>query len=154
MKTNIIVIYLLSLFFIDCSNSTGPNSDLEFSKMEIHYTKVGGWINTSKLDVYGNSLVSAYLISQAALDIMDSSSTLLNEEEQNKMANLFMSFYTYDSKYEPKQWYTDGNLHIIIFVYEEKADTVTVYEPHNSNIPNGLNEIIQEMESLWKGILN
>jgi hypothetical protein len=154
MEKFIVVIYILSLFLFDCNNSTGPNSDLEFSKMEIQYKKSGGWINTSKLYIYGNGLVNAYHIAHASLDTIDSTSALLSQNDQRKIVYLFVAFANYDSNYEPNPWYTDGNYHVTIFVYEGKADTVTVYEPNNANIPEGLNKIIQEMESLWQSMFD
>ena len=132
------------LFSINCKDN--PSGTDISPDMEIHYTKTGGWINTSRLDIYGNGLVNAYQVKHASSDTLDSASTILSEEEQNRVVSLFGSFSTYDSHYEPDVFFTDQNYYTIVFIYEGEIDTVSVYMPGESNIPSGLEEIIDEME--------
>jgi hypothetical protein len=144
---------IFAIFFnIGCKNNptgTPQELDLEFSKMEIHYVKSGGWINTSKLDIYGDGRVNAYEIEHASNDTLNSSYIFIDEEEKDKLENLFGPFSDYDSYYEPEVFVTDQEYCSTIFVYEDKVDTVTVYMPEQSDIPDGLEEIIHEMKSLW-----
>ncbi|MBC8175397.1 MAG: hypothetical protein H8E82_07070 [Candidatus Marinimicrobia bacterium] len=151
MKDVVALIPIISIIVLCCTNPTEPS--LDFSKMEVHYTKYGGKINTSKVDIYSSGLVNAYHIAHASLEILDSASTVLSMGQQKSIAELFEPFSTYDSYYEPNEWYTDGDYHVTVLIYEGSSDTVTVYEPKNANIPKRLSEIIQEMESLWEDLI-
>lgn len=147
-----LVIVLTMLFNIGCKNNptgTEQELDLEFSKMEIHYVKSGGWINTSKLDIYGNGRVDAYEIEHSSRDTLNSSYIILDEVEKNKLESLFESFSAYESHYEPEVFVTDQDFYTTILAYEDKIDTVTVYMPEQTDMPDGLEEIIHEMKSLW-----
>ena len=149
------LVFMSSIFLvlsIGCNSPTRPYSELEFSKVEVHYTKAGGWINTVKLDIYGTGLTHAYQISHASLDTLRNISTFLDLEDRRRIAALFADFSSYDSRYEPESWYTDGNHHTIGFLYEGKADTVKIYEPGQANIPRRLSDIIREMDSLWQRV--
>ena len=147
-----LVIGFVVFLNIGCEDSpTGAEheSDLEFSKMEIHYTRYGGWINTSILDINGDSRINACEIAHASYDTLNSSYIFIDEEEQNKLENLFESFSAYDSYYAPEEFLTDQDFHTIVLIYEDKVDTVTVYMPEESDMPDGLEEIIHEMKTLW-----
>jgi hypothetical protein len=147
-----LVIAFVILFNIGCKdNSTGTEyeSDLEFSKMEIHYTHSGGWINTSKLYIYGDGRVNAYQIKHASHDTLNSSYVFIDEEEQNKLEDLFESFSAYDYYYGPEIFVTDQDYYTTVLIYEDKVDTVDVYMPEQANIPDELEEIIHEMKTLW-----
>lgn len=147
-----LVIGFVLVLNIGCKESpTGAEdeSDLEFSKMEIRYERSGGWINTSKLDINRDGRVNACEIAHASSDTLNSSYIFIDEEEQNKLENLFESFSDYDSYYTPEEFLTDQDFHTIVLTYEGDADTVDVYMPEESDMPDGLKEIIHEMESLW-----
>lgn len=150
MNKSFVVLCSVVIGLSGCNSPTSP--DLEFSKMEIHYTKIGGWINTSKLDIYGSGLVEAYHIGHASTEVLDSASTFLSQEAQRKIASLFESFSSYDSYYEPVDYGTDQNLHTTVFIYDREPDTVAVYQPERANIPSGLGKMIEEMESMWESI--
>ena len=144
------------LLSLGCEHSTEPKWNLDFQKMEIHYSKVGGWIHPTKLDIYSNGLVNAYLFNQSSLTTTDSASTFLNRKEQEEIVGLFKSFWSYNHYYEPKpeDWATDQNSHTIILIYQEIPDTVSVYMPDKADIPSSLTKIILEMEALWSSVLN
>ncbi len=147
-----LVIGFIIFLNIGCKDSpTGMElaSDLEFSKMEIHYAKYGGWINTSILDIQGDGRVNVCEIAPASYDTLNNSYIFIDEEEQNKLENLFESFSAYDSYYAPEEFLTDQDFHTIVLTYEGDADTVTVYMPEQSDMPDGLVEIIHEMKTLW-----
>ena len=135
-------IMIFAIFFnIGCKNNptgTPQELDLEFSKMEIHYVKSGGWINASKLDIYGDGRVNAYEIEHASHDTLNSAYIFIDEEGKDKLESLFESFSDYDSHYEPEVFVTDQECHTTTFVYEDKVDTVTVYMPELSDMPDGL----------------
>jgi hypothetical protein len=151
MQKDTIFICLFSLLLFACDSSTGPPLNPELAKMEIHYSKGGGWIDTSELHIR-DRLVEAHHIRHASSDTIASNSMVLDRSDQRKIATLFLSFSDYESDYEPEPWYIDGNWYTIILVYEGVADTVSVYGPEDANIPKGLNSIIQEMESLWQAM--
>ena len=153
MRILAVLFPIFSLLFIRCSSPTQSHPPLELAKMEIHYSKTGGWTHTATLDIYSDGLVRAHRIGHASLDTLARVSTFLNLEDQRRIAALFTGFSSYDSLYEPDPWYTDGDYHNINFVYEGNADTVSVYEPEQVKIPGGLRKIIREMESLWQHLM-
>lgn len=146
---------LLTIFLsVGCQHSTESMGDLDFQKMEVHYSKVGGWIHPTKLDIYGNGLVRAFLYDHSSLTLSDSASTVLTKKEQNEIAELFGRFSIYDRHYEPDDWVTDQNTHIIVLIYDSIPDTVSVYMPDKADIPLSLTRVILEMESLWANMLD
>jgi hypothetical protein len=154
MKRMILFLALLAFIIISCSDPTSINEDLEFSEMEIHYTKYGGWIHTSKLDIFSDGLVLALELKNGSpFDTLGKSSKYLDEKSKEKLSDLFRSFSSYDAYYAPGLGCTDGNEHIIVFIYKGNPDTVNVYEPQNANIPKSLELIIQEMENIWLELL-
>lgn len=152
INPSIISFIALILISVSCEHSTEPKWNLDFKKMEIHYSKVGGWIQPTKLDIYGNGLAIAYSFTQS----IDSAITILDKKKQNEIADLFKSFFSYNHYYEPKpeDWVTDQNTHTIILIYDGIPDTVSVYMPDKANIPLSLTKIIFEMELLWAHVLN
>ncbi len=150
INLSIISAIVMILLWIGCEHSTEPKWTLNFQKMEIHYTKVGGWIHPTKLDIHSDGLVMAYLYDHRSYTMTDSASTILNRKEQSKIADLFRSFSSYDRHHEPEDWITDQNTHIIILIYDGVPDTVSVYMPAKADIPLSLTKIILEMESLWQ----
>lgn len=146
------IVFGIVILVISCSSPLKEEPYLEFAKMEIHYTKLGGWINTFKLDIYGSGLANAYQIKHANTEVLDSAKVFLSDEDQKRMSFLFRSFSRYDRHYRPNQHVTDQNYHITILDYEGISDTVSVYIPHKANIPVGLKQIIEEMDSLWENM--
>jgi len=146
-----VIILINLLFYCSASNGTGPA--IEFSDIEVHYIKSGGWIITSKLDIYGDGLVKAQLIGHASAEPTETDSVILKEDDQQKMENMFSSFSNYDRHYEPDPWYTDGEYHLIIFTHGNKTDTVSVYGIWDTDIPTSLKEIIDKMERTWSSVL-
>lgn len=132
-----------------CSGPTRSGAP-EFSAMEIHYTRAGGWTHTATLDIDGLGFARACRLEHASLDTSARVSTLLTPAEQDRLASLFVGFGAYGSYYEPDPWHTDGNHHTVRFVYEGVADTVRVYEPERADLPVRLRLLIGELESLWQ----
>lgn len=151
--TVVMCLLFFSFFLNSCENSTEPETDIFFSEMEIHYTKAGGWINTSKLDIIGDGTANALEIAHGSRDTINSSSKFLNRSKKEILVKLFSSFSEYESYYAPNNYYTDGNHHRIIFIFEGIADTVSVYEPQNAKIPFSLSEIILVLEDIWMNTL-
>jgi hypothetical protein len=139
---------------IGCDHSAEPKWDLDFNKMEIHYSKVGGWIQPTKSDIYNSGLARAFLFNHSTYTATDSASTVLSRKEQNEIVDLFQSFLSYERYYEPKDWITDQNTHTLVLIYDGIPDTVSVYMPDKADIPPSLTKIILEMEFLWAGMLN
>jgi len=143
------ILFMFSVFIWGCSNLNEPGQNNDLRDTEIRYKKAGGWIDTSILNISASGSVTAYLRSHSTLDTIKTGSTYLNNEDRDEIISDFNSFGKYESYYEPSQWYTDGNYHTIILIKNGISDTVTVYEPQNSILPDGLTEIISEMEDLW-----
>jgi hypothetical protein len=80
---------------------------------------------------------------------LNSSYVFIDEEEQNKLEDLFESFSAYDYYYGPEIFVTDQDYYTTVLIYEDKVDTVDVYMPEQANIPDELEEIIHEMKTLW-----
>lgn len=141
-------------FLTSCSTSTESVESLEFEKMSIEYRKSGGWINTFVLSIDGTGLISVHELSHASLDTISRGNSNLSAGEKEKMGELFAPFDEYKSYYQPEQYYTDGNSHQIILNYNSVSDTVAVYEPQNSNIPENLKKIIDFLEQKIQTVLN
>ncbi len=133
---------------VACNDGNGPEPGLQFSRMQIQYTKTGGFINTSRLFIYPNGRLDAHVISQSKADTLEQGSLVLSDEDRNDLARLFEPFSSFDPYYEPENPVTDQNYHTTILIYEGVPDTVTVYMPDEADIPQGLRNIIDEMESL------
>ena len=144
-----IIPFIIFLFTWGCNNINEPDSINNKLDTEIQYKKRGGWINTSILNISVRGSVNAYLQSHSTLDTLKSGFAELNFEERDEILRHFNSFGKYESYYQPFQWYTDGNYHTIVFIRNGLPDTVTVYEPQNCVLPEGLTEIINELENLW-----
>ena len=148
-------VLIACLFFsIACENSTEPEATLNFSEMEIHYKKSGGWIHTSTIDIYGDGLVKAHKIRHASFDTMASATKHLNTKQQNEIAVLFETFSNFARHYSPDEFITDQDYHTIVFIYQGIPDTVSAYMPGPSNSPQDLNRIFDKMQNLWSDMLN
>ena len=138
----------------NCEKNTDPIlSPLDFSKMKISYSRAGGWVNTSTLLIDNTGFIEAFYIGHASDSVLNSTTGTLSENEKRELEMLFAGFSQFDSYYEPSHWYTDGETHRIVLSYESKNDTVTVYEPENSEIPSDLNSLINKLYSLWKSLI-
>jgi hypothetical protein len=148
MSRRIPVLIAVALIPLACGGSNEPEPNLLFSRMQIQYFKYGGYIETSKIFIYPNGRLDAYVISHNKVDTLGQASIVLSNEDRNDLARLFDPFSTFDPYYEPEHPLTDQNYHTTILIYEGVPDTVTVYMPDQADIPQGLRNIINEMESL------
>ncbi|MFQ5639824.1 MAG: hypothetical protein ACE5IR_17735 [bacterium] len=146
---------MMIFFQFNCASPFNPTADLRFEEIELHFTKRGGWINTSKLDIFSSGLATAYTIAHASPTILDSASLYLNTNEQNEIMNLITSFSIYKKHYEPAEYVTDGNFHVIVLSYHSRIDTVTVYNAfYGAPIPRKLGTLIKTLEEIHKNILD
>ena len=148
-----VILFILSLLFVQCDSSTEPIPELSFSEIEVHYSKTGGWINSSSLNIYGNGKVEAYEVNQR-FDTLKSSSKILDNNEQIWVASLFKSFPTYEPNYFPQNYITDQDHHRIIFIYKGEPDTVSIYMPEKSNLPIGLQIILNELGNIYDEMID
>ena len=132
--------------------SASPPTNVQFAKAEIHYTKSGGWISTSKLDIYGNGLAWASVIPQWTLTPHDSAAVTLDRKEQNLLADLCGGFSSYNNHYEPKELISDMDFHVIVFIYGGVPDTVSIYDPHRTILPLRLRTLLAALEDLHTNI--
>jgi hypothetical protein len=142
-KLLIITIMLLSIFSGSCSDATSP---LNFDQMNVVYTKSGGWIQTSKINVTKDGLTLFYKFI-GPVDSTVKDSTYLNQSEKNQLSQMFESFNSYKRYYQPAQYWTDQNYHVIVLNYEGQSDTVSVYDPAHCELPGNLKKIIDFFES-------
>ena len=151
MRRPVPVGILCVLLSSGCSGPTAPQARIEFSRMEVHYSREGGWTDAARLDLYGTAgRVRACRIAHASLDTLSSASDLLSSREWSEIAALFSGFSSLDSEYGPQPWYTDRDLYTVIFVYESRADTVMVHDPESARVPDRLRRILAAMESIWQ----
>ncbi len=139
------ILACLGLFsvFISCSKifPTEPGPSPEFRKMEIRYTLKGGWSDdTAKLDIFGNGTV------QKSGWSGEISQGILTTTQQDSLIQLFSNFSQYDPNYSANV--TDSNYNTIVYIYEGKTKTVTVYAPHSANIPESLQNVITYLRAL------
>jgi hypothetical protein len=128
-------------------------SNIEFAKLKVHYTKSGGWIATTQLNIYGNGVASAFVFSGAISDQVDSSAVMLDRNEQDHIARLFAAFSLYERHYAPSKIWMDADYYTVVFIYENKPDTVSVYDLHRANLPERLRKLFGELESLLERII-
>lgn len=128
-------------------------TNIEFAKLEIHYTKSGGWIDTSQLNIYGNGLTSAHVSSARSSVPVESAAVMLTKKEQDHIARLFAWFSLYKPHYEPVRFWTDQDYHTIVFIYENMPDTVSVYDLNRAAVPGSLKKLIAELENLHDRII-
>jgi hypothetical protein len=150
-----IAFFVVLIFLcIHCEKNIEPTvSPLDFSKMEISYSRIGGWINTSLLLIDSTGFMEAFHIGHASDSLLNSISGSLSEDQKKELERLFSRFSQFNSYYEPSPWYTDGEIHKIILTYNAINDTVTVYEPENADIPKELNELINKLFNLWESLM-
>ncbi|MGD9899890.1 MAG: hypothetical protein AB7T22_12265 [Calditrichaceae bacterium] len=145
MKKLIYTLLIITLT-TGCEDPVSPA--LDYSQMEIHYQKSGGWIPVTSLSVNGaDAMITGVEISQQG----QSSDTLCeaaNQTELNVLAEIFYGFDQYNDYYEPVDFHTDANYHQTVLIYKGKSDTVTVYDPDRVNLPSGLKRSIDEMEKM------
>lgn len=103
-----------------CSIVTQKFSLWILKKMHVHYEKYGGWINTSTL----------------------------SEQQKDRLTRSFSLFQSFDRHYKPEKHYTDQNFYRLRLSYEERTDTVTVYDPANASLPEELERLIADVENL------
>jgi hypothetical protein len=137
------------MIVLSCSsNTTDPESQLLFSRMEIRYIEHGGWTNTSQLFIHKDGYVEGYILSQTKADTVASGDMILRDEDRNDLARLFEPFSSFDPYYEPDNPLTDQDIHTTILTYEGIPDTVTVYMLDEVVVPDRLRAIIEQMEIL------
>lgn len=141
---------LLGVLCLACSGPTGPDGGIDYARMDIHYTRTGGWSHTDRLDIVSTGRIHACRIAHASLDTSIRVSDQMTLSDRKRLAELFSGFDGYDREYGPDPWYTDGDRHTVVLVYGGKADTVAVYEPARARLPTRLGKILAEMESIWQ----
>ena len=148
------LLMFLLIFILQCDHTNEPSNDtLIFSNMEVTYQRYGGWIDGSALHIDRTGSVEALLIGHASGCVVDSAFGNISEDLKTKFERIFAPFSEFDSYYRPADYYTDGEIHIIVLTYRSEPDTVFVYEPENSIIPIELNIMIAELYDLWENLI-
>ncbi len=161
MKKNVLF-FLLFLLFFSCSTSKNPMNPvgaepekIDFSQLEIHYRIVNGWSSSYTLDMYSDGSVIAKELQHAnSQNVLDSAYTTLADNEKKSLSELFGYFQYFDYRYLPEEIYTDQDGHRIIFLHQDKADTVNAYMPGSCQLPDQLRFIFNELQDRMFSMLN
>ncbi len=144
---------LIGLVFPSCDGPNQP-SLLRPSGLEIHYTRSGGWIDTSQLDVFPDGLVKACEFQHATRSVMRGDSAYISSRQMDHMSKLFDSFPQYDRRYEPPAIVMDQDRHRIICMRQGLADTVDIYMPSEARCPANLMAILCDLQTVWEWTLS
>ena len=147
---------LLTMLLMACTSPTDSHSELEFTElefveMEIHYYNDGGWASAKYLKIFGDGIVQAYKLEPTTL-LWDTVSTGIDATQQEKIADLFGFFASYEGSYG-NRFVEDLAILQIVLIYQGIADTVMVYPLMDVAPPNRLVDIITEMEALYDGLM-
>ncbi|MDG5768296.1 hypothetical protein QA596_12600 [Balneolales bacterium ANBcel1] len=134
-------------------DSSQPSEPLAFEKMEVQYTRFGGWIHKSELFVHSSGIASAKVTGHASGEVIRDTSITLTEDQQKMLSNSFAFFSRYERHYQPDKFMTDGDFHQIILTYDGVADTVLTYMPYESKLPKNLLRLIEDLDQLHQIIL-
>lgn len=124
-----------------------------FDLMDVSYRISGGFIPTSKLHIESAREVTAQLIGHGSGEVYAEGTSVLTEEERERLEALFSAFPSYRKWYAPEKLYTDGDTHEIVTHFLGSADTVSVYEPIEAKLPPSLRQLLHELESIHRRIL-
>ena len=133
---------VIFLILFSCTHSTEPE---EFSKMEFHYTVSPRWVDdTNRLNIFGNGTV------QTSDWSGEFSQGILTTNQEESLIQLFSNFSQYDPKYSGSA--TDADDHILVYIYEGKPKSVSVYTLRHANIPgvsSNLFAALKNEDLLW-----
>ena len=129
--------FLISLMFLQCKNDSATNtSDGARKILEYKYTQ--GWTGAvSIVEIYGD---------KSAVKLVDSirSSITFSEQEKMEIDSLLSDFSTLKRIYEPEggAW-MDMSLHDVVRFTASGSDTVSIYEPVDSqDVPGDLRDCV------------
>jgi hypothetical protein len=134
-----------------CENPLSSDS-LKPSEFEITYEKYGGWINPSELIILKNGIARAKTISYDTCSL-DRGETIINSNQKKLLTKYVSVFDKYNSFYTPVKYVTDLNYNVIMVRRKNTADTVSVYNLPEANIPETLKSLINELDKIKSKIL-
>ncbi len=140
------ILFLSAVVLISCSGIVNPESTLEFGEYDLYFTKSGGWINPSGLNLYKNGNVIAVSYGSHG---KDTTNTNITSGDQKKLSNLLIGFEKYDRHYEPSEYWTDQNYETIILVNRNISDTVSAYNRPFAKLPVKLNKLFNWLNDYY-----
>ena len=145
-----------ALLLVGCNvfDSDTEVQPLDFEKMHAQYEKYGGWINKSSLEIQSSGEATAKVLAHGDREVLQKKTSTLTELQKDELARSFALFQSFDRYYKPEEYRTDQNYHTLTLSYEERTDTVTVYDPANASLPEELNRLISDVEKLHQSVLH
>jgi hypothetical protein len=145
-----------ALLLVGCNvfDSDTEVAALDFEKMHVYYEKYGGWINTSTLEIRPSGEAIAKEFAHGSGEVLQKNTSTLSEQQKDRLVRSFALFQSFDRHYKPEKHYTDQNFYSLRLTYDERTDTVTVYDPANASLPEELERLIADVENLHQIVLD
>ena len=145
-----------ALLLVGCNvfDSDTEVAALDFERMHVQYEKYGGWINTSTLEIRPSGEAIAKEFAHGSGEVLQKNTSTLSEQQKDRLAQSFALFQNFDRHYKPEKHYADQNFYRLRLSYEERTDTVTVYDPANASLPEELERLIADVENLHQIVLD
>ena len=149
-------LFMAQLILLSCNvfDSDTEVAALNFENMHVQYEKYGGWINTSTLETLPSGEAIAKEFAHGSGKVLQKNTFTLSEQQKDRLARSFALFQSFDRHYKPEKHFTDQNFYRLRLTYDEKTDTVTVYDPANASLPEELERLIADVENLHEIVLD
>jgi len=149
-------LFMAQLILLSCNvfDSDTEVAALNFENMHVQYEKYGGWINTSTLETLPSGEAIAKEFAHGSGKVLQKNTFTLSEQQKDRLARSFALFQSFDRHYKPEKHFTDQNFYRLRLTYDEKTDTVTVYDPANASLPEELERLIADVENLHQIVLD
>jgi len=149
-------LFMAQLILLSCNvfDSETEMAALNFENMHVQYEKYGGWINTSTLETLPSGEAIAKEFAHGSGKVLQKNTSTLSEQQKDRLARSFALFQSFDRHYKPEKHFTDQNFYRLRLTYDEKTDTVTVYDPANASLPDELERLIADVENLHQIVLD
>ena len=149
-------LFMVPLILLSCNvfDSETEMAALDFERMHVQYEKYGGWINTSTLEIRPSGEAIAKETAHGSGEVLQKNTSTLSEQQKDQLARSFAFFQSFDRHYKPEKHFTDQNFYRLRLTYDEKTDTVAVYDPVNASLPEELKRLIADVENLHQIVLD
>ncbi|MFH2028997.1 MAG: hypothetical protein ABIJ40_00040 [Bacteroidota bacterium] len=138
MKEKVIFIFSLFFLFTACDRVADP-IDLNKNEILLTYKFMHGWTGKiSSMKIFENKESIKY-INEEEVEFE------FTETEKKELDSLLIHFSEFQNEYKPHNGaWVDISYHWLVHYPESKADSVSIYEPLNSEqIPAELRELIE-----------
>jgi len=138
MKAKVILIFILLILFADCDRIVGP-IDLNSKEILLTYKYMHGWTGKiSSMKIFENKKAIKY-INEEEIEFE------FSETEKKELDSLLIHYSEFKNEYKPNNGaWMDISYHWLVHYPESKVDSVSIYEPLDSEqIPAELRELIE-----------